>query len=246
MNIIPAVDLKEGRCVRLLQGKKNRETRYADDPVRMAKHWEEQGAKRLHIVDLDGAFEDPSENKSIIRTILNELTIPCEVGGGLRSKQAVESVLKAGAEAVIIGTAGVKNPKLLEDMVREFGNDSIIAGVDCKKEHVMVKGWEENSELEYIEWIGRLNDMGVEQIIYTDIERDGMESGPDVGGLRKILNKTNVTVIASGGVGTLDHIRQLKKIESERIPGIIVGKALYEKNFTLEEARNIVDRSRTA
>lgn len=237
MDLIPAVDLKEGQCVRLLQGKRNEETHYSDDPIEMAKHWEKAGARRLHVVDLDGAFDGDSENKPIIKEILSTLDIPCEVGGGIRSAQAVESILDAGAEAVIIGTAGVNRPSWLRGLVEEFGSKHIYAGVDCREGRVMVKGWEETSAFELLEWVTRLEDMGIETIIYTDVERDGAEVGPDYDRTEDILRQSELNVIASGGVGTLDHLRSFEKIVDDRLVGVIVGRALYEDNFDFADAQ---------
>jgi phosphoribosylformimino-5-aminoimidazole carboxamide ribotide isomerase len=237
MNVIPAVDLKGGQCVRLLQGKRDEETHYSDDPVAMARHWEEAGAERLHLVDLDGAFDGDSENKPIIKDILGTLDIPCEVGGGIRSAQAVESILGAGADAVIIGTAGVNRPSWLRELVEEFGPDKVYAGVDCRDGRVMVKGWEETSAFELLEWVTRLEDMGLETIIYTDVDRDGAEVGPDYEGTGDILRESELNVIASGGVGSLEHLRGFEDIVTDQLVGVIVGRALYEDNFDFADAQ---------
>lgn len=237
MNIIPAVDLKDGQCVRLFQGKRDRETHYSEDPVEMARHWEDAGAQRLHLVDLDGAFDGDSENQPIIKEIIDTLSIPCEVGGGIRSAESVESLIEAGADAVIIGTAGVNRPSWLRELVEEYGPEQIYAGVDCRNGRVMVKGWEETSAFELLEWVRRLEDIGVETIIYTDVDRDGAEVGPDYEGTERVLENSDINVIASGGVGNLQHLRDFQSIVSEQLIGIIVGRALYEENFKFEEAQ---------
>ena len=240
MNVIPAVDLKEGRCVRLFQGQRKKETLYSEDPVEMARFWQNQGAKRLHIVDLDGAFDGESENKEIIEEILGELTIPCQVGGGIRTADSIKAILDAGADAAIIGTAGVNRPSRLLENVEEFGSHHVYAGVDCKDGQVMVKGWEVSSSFELTEWVERLEKMGLETVIYTDVDRDGAEVGPDYERTNEILEKSNLNVIASGGVGTLEHIKQFGRILNKRLKGVIVGRALYEQNFTFSEARETI------
>jgi len=241
MNIIPAIDLKEGRCVRLFQGQRNKETSYSDNPVEMARFWENEGAKRLHIVDLDGAFDGQSKNQEIIENILRELTIPCQVGGGIRSTDAVEAVLQAGADAAIIGTAGVNRPAWLREVVEEFGPEHVYAGVDCQDGQVMVEGWEVSSALEMIEWIEQLEDIGVETVIYTDVDRDGAEVGPDYDRTNTIIDRSDLNVIASGGVGNLEHIKGFGPILDEQLIGVIVGRALYEQNFTFAEARETLE-----
>lgn len=245
MEVIPAVDLQDGECVRLMQGKKDQSTRYSDDPVSMARHWVEEGARRLHLVDLDGAFEEPSENKAVIEEIIEEVPVPCQVGGGLRSREAVDQLLETGADAAIVGTAGIKNPELLRNLVEEFGSETIYAGVDCRAGTVLVRGWEEESRYGRDEWMGRLEEIGVGRVIYTDVSRDGTEEGPDVRGTREILENFELDVVASGGVGTLDHLRKLKEIERPNLKGVIVGRALYERSFTLPEAEDVLS-GRTA
>jgi phosphoribosylformimino-5-aminoimidazole carboxamide ribotide isomerase len=240
MKLIPAIDLKQGECVRLLQGKKDRSTSYSTDPIGMAKHWVDQGARRLHIVDLDGAFEEPTANREVIQSILETVDVPCQVGGGLRSKEAVRNLLGAGADAAIIGTAGIKNPELLEALVGEFGSDSIVAGVDCRDGNVLVRGWKEASQYGRDQWVELLNDLGIQRIVYTDVSRDGTEEGPDFSGTEELLDRFPLDVIASGGIGSLDHLRRLKEINAENLWGVIVGRALYEKRFTVGEAKNAI------
>jgi phosphoribosylformimino-5-aminoimidazole carboxamide ribotide isomerase len=237
VKFIPAIDLQDGECVRLFQGQQDRSTRYSDDPVGMARHWVEEGAERLHLVDLDGAFEEPSENKDVIESIMESVSVPCQVGGGLRSVEAVGRLLEAGANAAIVGTAGIENPDLLRELVEEYGADSIIVGVDCRDGKVLVRGWEESSRYARDEWVGQLESIGIERIVYTEVQRDGTEEGPALDETRTVAEKFDLDVIASGGVGTLDHLRQLKEIQISNLVGVIVGRALYEKNFTLEEGQ---------
>jgi len=241
MQLIPAIDIKGGRCVRLFQGNKDKETRYSEDPVGMAMRWENKGARRLHIVDLDGAFSEESGNLSIVRDIIRKVSIPCQVGGGLRSKQVVESLLDSGCDGTIIGTAGVREPHWLGRLVEEFGPESIIAGVDCEAGEVMVEGWEEASMLTRSHWIEKLEELGIEKVIYTDVGRDGTQQGPDIKGTGEILTSSSLKVIASGGIGKLEHLEALAAIENPRLLGVIVGRALYEKNFTLQEAREVLE-----
>lgn len=236
MELIPAIDLKEGRCVRLYQGQRGAETQYSEDPVGMALTWEHRGASRLHLVDLDGAFEEPTQNKQIIKEIIDQVSIPCQVGGGLRSEQAVETLLDAGAAAAIVGTAGVEDPEWLGGLVDRFGPERIYAGVDCETGEVMVSGWEEASLLDRDRWLARLGKLGVETVIYTDIGRDGTQEGLNLQAIREILKKFDLSLIASGGVGKLNDITRLTRLDSEQLKGVIIGKALYEGSFTLEQA----------
>lgn len=240
MDIIPAVDLKEGRCVRLLKGQRDQETVYDDDPVAMARHWEQKGANRLHIVDLDGAFEGKSKNQPVIEEIISDLSIPCQVGGGLRSPDAVASLLDVGADRAIIGTAGVENPDLFDDLLASHGPESIVAGVDCEAGEVMVSGWEEGSRLLLAEWVQELTNRGVQRVIYTDVDADGTQEGPDFDRTRWLLDQTDLNVIASGGVGSLDHLKEFAHMNHVQLEGVIVGRALYEGTFTLEEAQDTV------
>jgi len=236
MNVIPAVDLKQGNCVRLLQGDPDRETIYGEHPLEVARHWESKGAKRLHLVDLDGAFNQDSENQTIIKDIVNKLGIPCQVGGGIRSEQAIESLLEAGADSCVIGTAGIRDPEWLQKTLETFGERRIIGGVDCRGGKVMIEGWKESSAYDLVEWIKILEEIGVRTIIYTDVERDGSEVGPDYDGIRTILKHSGLNVIASGGIGTLSDLTQFKELQTERLPGVIVGRALYEENFNFTSA----------
>lgn len=243
MDVIPAIDLQSGKCVRLLKGKKNRATEYSSHPVDMARHWVDEGARRLHLVDLDGAFEEQTENKTVIREILDAVPVPCQIGGGLRNLDSVGEILEAGADAAIIGTAGIKDPDLLGNLVDEFGADRIYAGVDCRDETVLVRGWEEQSQYRRDEWITRLESLGVKTVIYTNVDRDGTEEGPDYAGTRDVLESSDLNVIASGGIGSLEHLRSLGENAHPRLTGVIVGRALYEERFTLPEAQDVLGES---
>ncbi len=235
-NVIPAIDLKAGRCVRLYQGKREQETKYSDNPTGVARRWEELGARRLHIVDLDGAFEEETKNQAVIKEIIAELSIPCQVGGGLRSREALAELFEAGAAAGIVGTAGIKEPDWLGEMVGEFGADKIYAGVDCDAGEVMVSGWREGASLQRDRWLEKLENIGVKTIIYTDISRDGTEEGPNLAAVQEVLESFNLNVIASGGVGCLEDVRRLQALNHPRLLGVITGKALYEGNLDLAKA----------
>ncbi len=239
--IIPAIDLKAGRCVRLYQGISERETEYSDDPVSTALEWEKQGAERLHIVDLDGAFTGSSGNAEAVRQIVQNLSIPCQVGGGIRTTQAIERAFEWGVSSVIVGTAGVKRPGWLGEMVKSYGKNRIFAGVDCRDGQVMVEGWKSGSAVDRDDWLGELVGLGIETVVYTDISRDGTETGTDIDGIRRLLENFDLRVIASGGIGSLADIRSLLEITDSNLVGLITGKALYENNFSLESALNLVE-----
>lgn len=243
MKLIPAIDLKDGRCVRLVQGRRDRETRYSDDPLGVARRWVEGGARRLHLVDLDGAFGEESPNRAIVRKLLDAVEVPCQVGGGLRDPETVGAVLRAGAQAAIIGTAGVREPGFLGRCVERHGADSVIAGVDCREGRVVVQGWEQDTDLTLDSWLGRLEELGVQRIVYTDVGRDGTEEGPNLDGLKRVLDGFAHRVVASGGVGSLEHLEALAGLEHPRLEGVIVGKALYEGTFTVDEARRALSSS---
>lgn len=237
MKLIPAIDLKDGGCVRLVQGRRDRQTRYSNDPLGVARRWVDGGAARLHLVDLDGAFGEDSPNRTIVRELLDAVEIPCQVGGGLRDLGTVRTVLEAGADAVIIGTAGVREPDFLRRCVERHGADSVIAGVDCREGRVVVQGWEEETDLTLTSWLEQLEELGIERIVHTDIGRDGTEEGPNLKELQVVLDGFAHRVVASGGVGTLEHLESLASLNHPRLEGVIVGKALYEGTFTVEEAR---------
>ncbi|HOB28147.1 MAG TPA: 1-(5-phosphoribosyl)-5-[(5-phosphoribosylamino)methylideneamino]imidazole-4-carboxamide isomerase [Bacillota bacterium] len=231
---IPAIDLKGGRCVRLYQGDPDRETVYGDDPVAMARHWERLGARWLHLVDLDGAFTGNSANRNVIAAIGRAVTIPFQVGGGIRSREDLERMLEAGASRVILGTVMVKQPQLAEKLAVEFG-DKLIAGIDAREGLVTVQGWTEQGEIRAVELARRVEQWGVGQIIYTDTEKDGTLSGPNYKGLEQILAASSLKVIVAGGISSLKDLQALKSY-APRVTGVIIGQALYTNRFTLPEA----------
>ena len=223
MQLYPAIDMKNGQCVRLRQGAFKDITIYSDAPEKVAAHWQEKGASFLHLVDLDGALAGYSVNEEVIRRIADTVSIPIEIGGGIRSKEAVERMLDLGVRRVIIGTKAAEHPEFLRDMVRTFGEEAIVAG----------EGWEKVSSLTASDLCLTMKEYGVRHIVYTDISRDGMLSGPNVEATRKLTEETGLDIIASGGVSCMED---LKCLHEAGIRGAIIGKALYENRIDLAEA----------
>ena len=233
MQLYPAIDMKNGQCVRLRQGAFKDITIYSDAPEKVAAHWQERGASFLHLVDLDGALAGYSVNEEVIRRIADTVSIPIEIRGGIRSKDAVERMLDLGVRRVIIGTKAAEHPEFLRDMVRTFGEEAIVAGVDAKDGMVAVEGWEKVSSLTASDLCLTMKEYGVRHIVYTDISRDGMLSGPNVEATRKLTEETGLDIIASGGVSCMED---LKCLHEAGIRGAIIGKALYENRIDLAEA----------
>ena len=233
MQLYPAIDMKNGQCVRLRQGAFKDITIYSDAPEKVVAHWQEKGASFLHLVDLDGALAGYSVNEEVIRRIADTVSIPIEIGGGIRSGEAVERMLGLGVRRVIIGTKAVEHPEFLRDMVRTFGEEAIVAGVDAKDGMVAVEGWEKVSSLTASDLCLTMKEYGVRHIVYTDISRDGMLSGPNVEATRKLTEETGLDIIASGGVSCMED---LKCLHEAGIRGAIIGKALYENRIDLAEA----------
>ena len=233
MQLYPAIDMKNGQCVRLRQGAFKDITIYSDAPEKVAAHWQEKGASFLHLVDLDGALAGYSVNEEVIRRIADTVSIPIEIGGGIRSKEAVDRMLDLGVRRVIIGTKAAEHPEFLRDMVRTFGEEAIVAGVDAKDGMVAVEGWEKLSSLTASDLCLTMKEFGVRHIVYTDISRDGMLSGPNVEATRKLTEETGLDIIASGGVSCMED---LKCLHEAGIRGAIIGKALYENRIDLAEA----------
>ncbi len=231
--IVPAVDIKGGRCVRLLQGRAEAETVFSDDPVAMARQWQAAGAHRLHVVDLDGAFEGRPAQAGLIRTLIGAVSIPVEVGGGLRELAHVETVLEAGARWAIVGTRAALDPAFLGDVCRRF-EDRIIVGVDASDGRVAVDGWTRVLELDATALARDAAAAGAAAIIYTDIARDGTQGGPNVWSTEAVAKAAGIPVFASGGVGSLEDIRQLASVPG--LAGVIVGRALYSGAVDLRRA----------
>ena len=242
MILIPAIDLKQGHCVRLRQGNMDESTVFSEDPVAMAGKWVEQGCSRLHLVDLDGAFEGEPVNADIIEEICTSFpSLPIQIGGGIRKIETVESYLEAGVSYVILGTMAVQRPEFITELCSEFPG-KIIVGIDAKNGKVAVHGWSENSEHSAQEMALLFEDEGVAAIVYTDISRDGMMQGVNVEATRLLAESINVPVIASGGVTDMDCIIKLNAVKSSGIEGIIIGRALYERTISLAEAQAYIDQ----
>lgn len=235
MIIIPAVDIKDGKCVRLSQGRMSEETIYSEDPLEMAKRWESEGAERLHIIDLNGAFIGRPYHSLLIKEIVKNLSIPVEVGGGIRDIKAIEDYLSAGVKWVILGTSALNNPKLIEIACYRFAGNVIIA-VDAMKGKVFIEGWNKEGSINAIDLIKVFEGMPISSIIFTDIERDGMVSGPNYEMIKLLSEVTDIPIIASGGISRIEDIEKILEFECRRIIGVIVGKALYNGNIDLREA----------
>jgi phosphoribosylformimino-5-aminoimidazole carboxamide ribotide isomerase len=232
-DVIPAVDIKRGRCVRLLQGRAEAETVFGEDPVAMARQWQETGATRLHVVDLDGAFAGQPVQTAVIAEIVRAVTIPVEVGGGLREIGHVEAVLAAGASWAIVGTRAALDPAFLGEVCRRF-EDRIIVGVDASDGRVAVDGWTRVLDLEATALARDAAAAGAAAVIYTDIARDGTESGPNLWSTAAVARAAGVSVFASGGVGSMEDIRQLMTVSG--LAGVVVGRALYSGAVDLQRA----------
>lgn len=233
MRLYPAIDIKGGKCVRLTQGLFDNVKVYSDTPADMARLWRDQGATFLHLVDLDGALAGRSVNEEVIRSIVEAVDIPVELGGGIRSEEAVRHMLDLGVARVIIGTKAVERPLFMKDLVDAFGADRIVAGVDAKDGLVAVRGWESLSTVTAKELCLKMEELGIRHVVYTDISRDGMLNGPNVEATRQLTEATGIDVIASGGVSSMEDLRCLYEAG---IKGAIIGKALYEKRVDLREA----------
>jgi phosphoribosylformimino-5-aminoimidazole carboxamide ribotide isomerase len=239
MLIIPAIDLKDGRCVRLRQGRRNDAKVYDGEPVEIARRFQDAGARMLHVVDLDGAFAGTdSRNRKVARRIIRALEIPVQFGGGLRTVSDVQQLIEYGAAQVVIGTLAAESPEMLEKFVQLFGF-RICVGIDARGGQVLTHGWEREEKLSAVELARRVADAGVDRIVYTDVARDGMLEGVSVEETCAIARESGLRVTASGGVSSLADIEQLKSIGACGVDSVIVGKALYEGRFTLEEALRV-------
>ena len=235
MEIIAAIDIKDGKCVRLRQGEENSSTVYGEDPVSMAMKWAGEGAKRVHVVDLDAAFGKSSGTISILTKICSSVAAAVQFGGGLRSREALRATFESGAAKAVLGTVAFENPSLLAELLREFGSERIIVAVDARGGRIATRGWKRLSQTSVEAAVGDLRSAGVQEILYTDIGRDGMMSGPDLETLNT-LTDTGLSVIASGGIASLRDIELLLSLKSKPLSGAIVGKALYEGRLSLREA----------
>ncbi|MFH1026530.1 MAG: 1-(5-phosphoribosyl)-5-[(5-phosphoribosylamino)methylideneamino]imidazole-4-carboxamide isomerase [Pseudomonadota bacterium] len=235
MIVIPAIDLKDGKCVRLEQGLMDKDTVFNDNPGAQARAWQDQGAELLHIVDLDGAFAGKPKNRGAIEDIIKSITIPAQLGGGIRDITTIEAYLSLGLSRVIIGTAAQRNPELVREACARFPG-RIVVGIDAKDGMVAVQGWAEVTDITAVELARKFEDCGVAAIIYTDISRDGMLQGPNLEATRALAEAVSIPIIASGGVSSLKDIENLMAIEAAGITGVITGKAVYTGAISLNEA----------
>ncbi len=233
MQLYPAIDMKDGKCVRLTQGLFDDVKVYSDDPGEAAKTWVSQGADFLHLVDLDGALAGKSVNEPVIQRILEAVKVPVQVGGGIRSKETAERLLGLGVRRVIIGTRAVREPEFVKELLEIYGPEKIVVGVDARNGMVAVEGWEKVSQMTASCLCGKMKEYGVRHVVYTDISRDGMLSGPNVEATRKLTEETGMDIIASGGVSSIEDLQELF---DQGVKGAIIGKALYEKRLDLREA----------
>ena len=239
MIVIPAIDLKNGKCVRLLQGRKSEMTVYNENPVAVAREFAAAGAEMIHVVDLDGAFAGTeSPNRAVVREIVEAIDVPVEFGGGVRSLADVEDLRAKGVTRVVLGTVAAESPNLLKDFVSNFSS-IVCVGIDARDGRVMTRGWESATALIAVDLAISVAEFGVERVVYTDIARDGMLGGPNIEQTLAVARAANVNVTASGGVSSLDDIKRLRDAGDSRLDSVIVGKALYERKFKLEEAINL-------
>lgn len=243
MEVIPAIDLLEGRCVRLYQGDYARSQVFNENPADVAKQWLDSGATRLHVVDLDGAKSGKLINRQAIEAIVNAVSVPVQVGGGLRDRNSVTDLLAIGVERVILGTVAVEQPELVRSLASEFPQQ-IIVGIDARNGLVATKGWLETSSVAATDLAQQMALLGVGGIIYTDIHRDGTLSGPNIEALRELANAVSIPVIASGGVSSITDLLSLLALEPLGVSGVIVGRALYTGDVSLKEALQAVGQGR--
>ncbi len=241
MLLIPAIDLKDGKCVRLRQGRMEDDTVFSDDPVEVAARWVEAGARRIHLVDLDGAFAGKPVNADIINAIAERFPeVPVQIGGGIRDEDTIQEYLNVGVQYVIIGTKAVSEPHFVRDVALEFPGH-IIVGLDAKDGKVAVDGWSKLSRHDVIDMAQKFEDYGVEAIVYTDISRDGMMQGVNVEATAKLAREIRIPVIASGGITNLDDIRALGQVAEDGIMGAITGRAIYEGTLDFAEAEKLAE-----
>ena len=241
MLVIPAIDLRQGKCVRLTQGRKEAATVYDGDPAKVAVNFERDGAGMLHVVDLDGAFaESNGRNREILRDVVRAVSIPVQFGGGLRSTKDIEQAISLGVARAVIGTLAVESPGLLAKIVRLFGVDHVAVGIDARNGQVVTRGWETEEQISALTLARRVAAAGVERIIYTDIQRDGTLSGVNIDQTCSIAAGSRLKITASGGVASLEDLKRLRAASHCGIDSVIIGRALYERRFTLPEAIALV------
>lgn len=232
MEIIPAVDIRGGKCVRLYQGDYRRETVFSEDPLAVALEWQSQGARRLHLIDLDGAAGGEPRNMAIVEAIVRQIGIPVELGGGIRDETTVAKLLAIGVGRVILGTVAVEKPELVQRLCQKYG-EAIVVGIDAREGHVATRGWQKGTEVVALELGREMVALGVRRIIYTDIKRDGTLTEPGFEAIAEMVKGVNLPIIAAGGISALSHLKKLRELGVE---GAIVGKALYTGDIDLREA----------
>ena len=236
MDIIPAIDIKDGKCVRLYQGDYDKESIFSTDPVSVAVDWQEMGAERIHIVDLDGAASGNQRNFQVIKMMISCLAIPVQVGGGIRTESNVVTMMDIGVDRVILGTMAVENKEIVQSIVDRFGVESVIVGIDVRDDLVSIKGWKKSTFVSSSDLMDEMYRIGVRRFVYTDISRDGTLMEPNFQSIEQIVSRSDANIIASGGVSSLGHIKQLAGLGVE---GVIIGKALYTGDINLNEAISI-------
>ncbi len=235
MIIIPAIDIKNGKCVRLFQGKMDTETVFSDDPASIAMRWEDEGAEIIHVIDLDGAFKKSPQNLQSIKKIVKKIEVPVQVGGGIRNLDTIKLFLDLGVKRVIIGTEAIRNPQLVKDACRIFP-EQIVVGIDARKGLVAIEGWTETTEMTAVDLAKQFEDCGLAAINFTDIQRDGMQTGPNISETKSFAESLSIPVIASGGVSTVDDIKALIPLKKVGVVGVITGRALYSGTLSLKKA----------
>ncbi|MGV8075528.1 MAG: 1-(5-phosphoribosyl)-5-[(5-phosphoribosylamino)methylideneamino]imidazole-4-carboxamide isomerase [Syntrophobacteraceae bacterium] len=239
MIIFPAIDLKDGQCVRLMQGDPDRLTVYGKDPAAMARRWQDEGAQWLHVVDLDGAFSKEPKNRDAVESIVKAVSIPVQVGGGIRYIETINAYLELGVRRVILGTAALRQPELVAEACR-LHPDRIALGIDARDGRVAVEGWKETTGTDVISFISQFEELPISAVIYTDISRDGMQTGVNIDATKRLILATGLPVIASGGIADLADIEALFPLIPLGLLGVITGKALYNGSLKLDEALNAV------
>jgi phosphoribosylformimino-5-aminoimidazole carboxamide ribotide isomerase len=237
MLVIPAIDLRQGKCVRLTRGRKETATVYDGDPVKVAEDFERDGARMLHVVDLDGAFaESNGSNRDVLRDLVRAVSIPVQFGGGLRSIKDIEQAISLGVGRVVVGTLAVESPEMLAMIVRQFGAELVAVGIDSRNGQVVIRGWETEEKISALTLARRVADAGVERIIYTDVQRDGTLTGVNIDQTCLIAETSGLKITASGGVASLEDLKRLGAVSRCGVDSVIIGKALYEGRFKLPEA----------
>ena len=243
MIIIPAIDLKGGQCVRLSQGDMDRATVYSENPAEMAKTWQSMGAQRIHVVDLDGAVSGQPKNRDAIVAIVSAVSVPVQLGGGIRGIETIKEYFSCGIDRVILGTAAIKNPLFLEESCRAWPG-RIIVGIDATDGMVCVQGWTEKTAMSVVELVKKIEHLPLAAIVFTDIKRDGMLTGPNIESTALLARSTHIPVIASGGVSRIEDIEALLTVEQSGVSGVIIGRALYTGNLDLPECIRIAEGKR--